>query len=306
MASLEHQLDLFLTHTRVERALSPNTVLAYGRDLTSFVARLSEAGVHEARDVTTDHLREYVGTLGQDGLKARSLARKLSSVRGFFRFLLDEGELTDDPSALLVRPKIGRRLPHTASEHDLLTLLAAPDVTTLRGLRDRAMLSLTYAAGLRASELVGLSLGDVDFERGTVTPLGKGNKRRQVPLGHLTLSHLDEYLQARRAAAAQEDSRTRESADTSACLLPGPRGKPLTRQAFWKIVRGYSRLAGLRADLHPHSLRHSFASHLLAGGADLRSVQTLLGHASIATTEIYTHVSMGHVQAAHQKAHPRG
>jgi len=296
-SSLEHDVDAFLAQARVERSLSPHTVLAYGRDLSRFCAFSAERQLSQIVQIGTDHIRDHLGALSDGGLKARSLARVLSSLRGFFRFAIEEGRRSDDPTALIVRPRIGRRLPETASEHDLLQLLEQPDVTGLRGLRDRALLSLTYAAGLRASEVLGLSIGDVDFERGTVAPLGKGNKRRLVPLGHVTLAHLRTYLDARDAEPKQA---------ASLCLIAGPRGKPLTRQAFWKLVRGYGLGAGLRGDLYPHALRHSFASHLLAGGADLRSVQTLLGHASIATTEIYTHVSRDHVSRAHKRAHPRG
>lgn len=294
--SLEHDIDAFLAYTRLERALSPHTTAAYGRDLSRFCAFASERGAHEARAVDVELLRAHLSELSRADLKARSLARALSSLRSFFRYLNEEGQLDENPTELLVRPKIGRKLPHTASEQDLLRLLAEPDVSTLRGLRDRALLSLTYAAGLRASELLQLSVGDVDFERGTVTPQGKGNKRRVVPIGHLTLGHLREYLDARGLADGAH----------SVTLLAGPSGRPLTRQAFWKLVRGYSRRVGLRMDLHPHALRHSFASHLLAGGADLRSVQTLLGHASIATTEIYTHVSGAQIKREHARSHPRG
>lgn len=294
---LEHQVDAFLIHLRAERALSENTVLAYGRDLSQLLQFLHERECVQAEQVTSELLRAFFAELHHTGNSARSSARKLSSVRGFFKFLVEENELQEDPSALLVRPKLGRKLPQAAPEQDLLRLLSIPDTSTLRGLRDRALLSLTYAAGLRASEVILLEKQDVDFERGTVMPLGKGSKRRLVPLGHWTLTHLKEYLEAR--ASEQPES-------NSPLLLPGPRGRALTRQAFWKLVRKYSRLAGLPEDLHPHSLRHSFASHLLAGGADLRSVQVLLGHASIATTEIYTHVALGHVQRTHKKTHPRG
>jgi integrase/recombinase XerD len=179
----------------------------------------------------------------------------------------------------------------------MLQLLEAPDTSTVRGLRDRAMLSLTYAAGLRVSELIHLQIADVDTRRGTVSTVGKGDKRRVVPIGEITLGHLEAYLEARKTMSAKKES---------SLLFLGPSGRALSRQAFWKIVRRMSLSAGLSQTLHPHSLRHSFASHLLNGGADLRSVQMLLGHVSIATTEIYTHVSIDHVRRAHGKAHPRG
>ncbi|HSC89514.1 MAG TPA: tyrosine recombinase [Polyangiaceae bacterium] len=294
---LEHDVDAYLAYCRVERALSPLTVGAYGHDLNGLTAFLGEAGVERSGQIDAEQLRAYLQHATSRGLSARSLARALSSLRGFFRFLLDEGRRTDDPSAELVRPRVGRRLPETQPAAEVLGLLALPDLTTLRGQRDRALLSLTYAAGLRASEVLGLMVGDVDFDRGLVTPLGKGNKRRTVPIGHLTMAHLREYLDARSRAPARAQSLH---------LIAGPSGRPLSRQAFWKLVRAYGRGAGLGADLYPHALRHSFATHLLDGGADLRSVQTLLGHASIATTEIYTHVSREQVRSAHRKSHPRG
>jgi integrase/recombinase XerD len=178
-----------------------------------------------------------------------------------------------------------------------MTLIDAPDTTTLRGLRDRALLSLAYSAGLRVSELLSLEFGDIDTNAGTVMPLGKGQKRRLVPLFEVTLRHLEEY-RTRRDEDARLSGKTR--------VFLGPSGRPLTRQAFWKIVRRYGLLSGQKLSLHPHALRHSFASHLLSGGADLRSVQVLLGHASIATTEVYTHVSAAHVRKAHEETHPRG
>lgn len=295
----EHAVDAYMSSLRVERALAENTTAAYGRDLLQFGTWLEE---HHRRtptlaDATTDDLREFLRLQTRNGASARTVARKLSSLRGFFRFLLDEDLLRDDPTENVCPPKIGRRLPAAAAEHELLRLLNQPDTTTLRGLRDRAMLSLTYAAGLRVSELTGLSVGEIDRRSGTVSTIGKGGKRRVVPVGHLTLEHIEEYLKARESHDQQSRSLT---------LFCGPRGRPLTRQAFWKIVRRYGRAAGVRADLHPHSLRHSFASHLLSGGADLRSVQMLLGHVSIVTTEIYTHVSASHVRDAHRAAHPRG
>jgi integrase/recombinase XerD len=188
----------------------------------------------------------------------------------------------------------------------MVTLIEAPPPDTLRGLRDRAMLSLMYAAGLRVSELVSLTIGDVDRARGVVSALGKGKKRRLVPLGEVALDHLAAYLEARELESVERAQRLGASAaKRSHILFPSPRGGKLTRQAFWKIVGRTARGAGIRGHVHPHQLRHSFATHLLSGGADLRSVQTLLGHASVATTEIYTHVSQDRVRQAYRKAHPR-
>lgn len=286
-----------MAHLRIERALAANTLVAYGSDLSRFVDFTRDRGVTSCRAVQPADLREFLAQLGQSGASARSMARHLSSLRGYFRFLVEEGDISESPAELVTAPKLGRPLPSSAATHEMLRLLETPDISTLRGLRDRAMLSLTYAAGLRVSELVGLCVGDLNFESGTVTTEGKGGKRRMVPVGHLSLGHVEAYL-ARRSEHPKQAHST--------ALFCGPNGKALTRQAFWKIVRRHCLAAGIRTDLHPHSLRHSFASHLLAGGADLRSVQMLLGHSSIATTEIYTHLSAVHVQNAHQQSHPRG
>lgn len=293
----EHAVDAFLSHLRIERALAENTLSAYGRDLTKLLSFLQERQLSTFQQVDADTLREFLRGLANSKISARTMARCLSTLRTFYRFALDEQLVDRDPTEAIRSPKIGRSLPKTASEHELTRLLDAPDTSTLRGLRDRAMLSLTYAAGLRASELVHLQVGDVDRRRGAVTTVGKGGKRRVVPIGQVTLVHLEEYLDARKTPRSEENSPV---------LFCGHGGRAMTRQAFWKLVRKYSLGAGLSHVLHPHSLRHSFASHLLSGGADLRSVQMLLGHVSIATTEIYTHVSVDHVRRAHQTAHPRG
>lgn len=295
--ALDSVVDSYLMHLRVERGLSPHTLAAYGRDLAKFVAFAEQRGVVQPRRIDLGLVTDWLGSLARAGLGPRSTARHLSAARGLLKFLVREGALADDPARLAPRPRIGRKLPQTLTEKDLLKLIETPDVTTLRGLRDRAMLSVAYAAGLRVSELIRLERGDVDLRRGIVSAHGKGNKRRLVPLGEVALAHLEAYL------ARRDEEAPRRPRDTT--LFRSPRGGPLTRQGFWKIVARYARIAGIPGNVHPHRLRHSFASHLLAGGADLRSVQTLLGHAHIVTTEIYTHVSRDHVRAAHRRAHPR-
>jgi integrase/recombinase XerD len=301
---LDALVDLYLDHLRVERALSPYTVAAYARDLGKLSAFAEERGVTEARRLDLGVVSAWQSSLARSGLGPRSAARHLSSLRGLMRFLLREGEITQDPTALAARPRFGRKLPHALGEHEMLRLIETPDPTTGRGLRDRAMLSVAYAAGLRVSELVRLSLGDVDFERGVVAAFGKGGKRRLVPLGEVALEHLGAYLRARADALRDDPGESLKKRHTR-LLFPSPRGGALTRQGFWKIVRRYARAAGIRGNVHPHQLRHSFATHLLSGGADLRSVQTLLGHADVATTEIYTHVTRDHVRNAHKRSHPR-
>jgi integrase/recombinase XerD len=303
---LDAALDFYLQHLRVERALSQNTVMAYGRDLGKLLAFAEAADVTEIESVDLGIVSGWIREMSRAGLGPRSTARHLSSARGLCKFLMREGVLRADPTELAARPRFGRKLPRALGESEMVTLIEAPPPDTLRGLRDRAMLSLMYAAGLRVSELVSLTLGDVDRARGVVSALGKGKKRRLVPLGEVALDHLAAYLTAREADAALKAARLgTKTAKVSQLLFPSPRGGKLTRQAFWKIVGRTARGAGIRGHVHPHQLRHSFATHLLSGGADLRSVQTLLGHANVATTEIYTHVSQDRVRQAYRKAHPR-
>jgi integrase/recombinase XerD len=298
--TLEGWLDVYLNHLRVERALSAHTVENYGRDLNKLCAFCDARGTLTPAQLDWGGVSGWLQSLTSHGLSARSAARHLSAARGFMRFLANEGAIDVDPTALAARPRFGRRLPRTVSAQEMLRLIAAPNPTTLRGLRDRAMLSLAYAAGLRVSELVQLKLADIDRARGVVMAFGKGNKRRLVPIGEVALEHLSAYL-----SALESSPRPAARAGRASVVFRSPRGGPLTRQGFWKIVRRYARVAGIRGGVHPHQLRHSFASHLLAGGADLRSVQTMLGHSDIATTEIYTHISRDHVRAAHRRSHPR-
>ncbi len=302
--TLDGLVEAYLNHLRVERALSPRTLEAYGRDLGKLSGFAEAAGIDRAEAIDLGTVSGWLGKLAQEGLSARSAARHLSAVRGLMKFLLREGVLSADPTELSARPRFGRRLPRTLSEADVQRLLEAPDTTTLRGLRDRAMLSVAYAAGLRVSELVGLTPGDVDLKRGIVSAFGKGGKRRLVPIGQLTLDHLQAYLRARDDAGPEKNA-ARAGKPSPPVLFPSPRGGALTRQGFWKIVGAYARGIGLRGRAYPHQLRHSFATHLLTGGADLRSVQTMLGHSSITTTEIYTHISGDHVRNAHRRSHPR-
>ncbi|RYZ08990.1 MAG: site-specific tyrosine recombinase XerD [Myxococcales bacterium] len=303
---MDAALDFYLQHLRVERALSNNTVMAYGRDLGKLLAFADSQGVAEIEQVDLGVVSGWIREMSKSGLGPRSSARHLSSARGLCKFLMREGILRADPTELAARPRFGRKLPRALGEQEMLTLIEAPSPDTLRGLRDRAMLSMMYAAGLRVSELVQLTIGDVDRARGVVSALGKGKKRRLVPLGEVALDHLTAYLTAREADfAARAAARGASAAAVTQLLFPSPRGGKLTRQAFWKIVGRTARGAGIRGHVHPHQLRHSFATHLLSGGADLRSVQTLLGHANVATTEIYTHVSQDRVRDAYRKAHPR-
>jgi len=293
-------VDLYLDYLRAERALSANTIVAYGRDLSKFASYL-EGSCTSISAIDRGVFGNWLAALSRGGLGPRSLSRHLSAARGFLQFLVREGLLSEDPSHHAARPRIGRRLPKSLTESEILCLIDTPPADNARGIRDRAMLSLMYACGLRVSEIVGLELGDIDAQRGVLAVLGKGQKRRIVPIAETALQRLLAYLSIRRVPCDTGQSRKR----SRAWLFPSPRGGQLTRQAFWKIVRTYARGAGIRSSVYPHRLRHSFATHLLVGGADLRSVQMLLGHADISTTEIYTHVTREHVRLAHKRSHPR-
>jgi integrase/recombinase XerD len=289
-------VDAYLDHLRVERALAPKTLEAYARDLGKLCAHAEREGVSGPEGIDGTFVSTYLVALGRLGLGARSAARGLSAVHGFGRFLVRERVIPSDPCELVERPRVVRKLPKVLVIDEIRRILDAPDATTPRGIRDRAMLQVMYGAGLRVSEIVGLKVGDVDRARGLVSAFGKGQKRRLVPLGEHALDALDAYLAARAA-----DRR----AKSSTVLFLSPRGGPLTRQGVWKMLVGYARGVGVTKPSSPHKLRHSFATHLLEGGADLRSVQALLGHADISTTEIYTHLGDDHVREAYAKAHPR-
>jgi integrase/recombinase XerD len=289
-------VDAYLDHLRVERALSPRSVEAYARDLAKLCAHAEEHGIVGPDGVDGTLVDTYLVSLGRAGLGARSAVRHLSAVRGFGRFLVRERALPSDPCVLVERPRIGRRLPKVLSFEEIERILDAPEREGFRGLRDRAMIQIMYAAGLRVSEVVGLRIADVDRKKGVVFAHGKGDKRRLVPLGEPALEALDDYL-------AQRAEHPRAAG--SNVLFLSPRGGPLTRQGVWKLLTAYARGVGVSKPSSPHKLRHSFATHLLEGGADLRSVQALLGHADISTTEIYTHLADDHVRAAYKRAHPR-
>jgi integrase/recombinase XerD len=289
-------IDAYLDHLRVERALGRNTLEAYASDLARFARVLENVGSSiEQADLRA--VSAVLVELGASGLSARSQARFLSSLRGFYKYLVHERILAKNPLDLVEAPRLSRKLPNLLSESDVRGLLDAPDRTQPRGLRDAAMVQIMYAAGLRVSEVVGLGLGDVDLRAGVVTAFGKGRKRRLVPLAAPARQAVQAYLSEVRGRWASAGERH---------LFVTQRGGPMTRQGFWKALKSHGRAAGISKNLTPHMLRHSFATHLLAGGADLRVVQTLLGHADIGTTQIYTHVSADHLREMHRRFHPRG
>ncbi len=303
---LAETVERFLRHLRLERNLSQNTCTAYGRDLRRF-----ERFAHTTLRVSTpdrvdrDTLTAYLVDLRDAGLHDRSVARHMSTLRTFSRYLVEEGLLDESPAALLDMPRNPRSLPEVLSPDEVASLLAAPDVSTARGLRDAAMLETLYATGLRVSELVSLRIGDVDFDRGLVTCMGKGRKERLVPIGEQARASLLVYLADGRPFIARSAvARGRRGGHAAPLFITG-QGRPMTRQGFWKLIKRYAELAGIDKPISPHRLRHSFATHLLAGGADLRAVQAMLGHADIGTTQIYTHVHRERLRAIYDDAHPR-
>ena len=293
---IPHHLQSFLDALWLESGLSNNTIDAYRRDLLAFASWLKEDSVDLTGASREDILR-YQGIRLREGRKARSEARLLSSLRRFYRYLCREEIRESDPTAKIVTPRIGRTLPSSLTEQEVEALLAEPDCGVPLGLRDRAMLEVLYASGLRVSELVNLKVEQVNMRQGLVRCVGKGNKERLVPLGEIALDWLQRYLLEARAelllGSATDD------------LFPTRRGKAMTRQAFWYLIKRYAMQASIVKPLSPHTLRHAFATHLLNHGADLRVVQLLLGHADLSTTQIYTHVARERLKSLHATHHPR-
>jgi len=288
---LEPYLDAFIAYLRSERGLSARTVEAYARDLVEYLEALARAKVRAPRAVWQEHVRGHLATLGRR-LSARSQARHLAAIRMFHRFLVAERHADSDPTEL-----VARRLPIFLTLEEVEALLEAPRDTTAAGLRDRAMLHVLYATGLRVSELIGLSINSIQLDAGYLVARGKGDKERLVPLGRRAVAEVRAWLGRGRPALLRGRA--------SRALFVGPRGTALTRQGVWKLLRRHALAAGIKKQLSPHKLRHSFATHLVERGADLRVVQAMLGHADLATTQIYTHVDGRRLRAVYDAAHPR-
>ena len=294
-------VDAFLRYAALERGLAPRTVEAYARDLARFVEFLERAGVRTVRDVRREHVVGFIERLASGGLAPRSRARVLSATRRLFRFLIERRSIRDDPVAEIHAPRFEQPLPRVLRSDETAALIGAIDPTTRLGLRDRAMLEVLYGAGLRVSELVGLPLSGVDRRRGLVRVVGKGGHERLVPLGEPALHALSAYLERTRPQLLRRARRAPE-----ACFL-SQRGAAMTRQNFFERLRRIALAAGMpRERVSPHVLRHAFATDLLEGGADLRAVQAMLGHADLSTTQIYTHVSQKRLRETVERHHPRG
>lgn len=292
-----HQIDAFLDAAWAERGLSENTLKAYRRDLGKLSQFLNADGI-SIQDARREDLLSFLAREVQAGRSPRSLSRYLSGFRQFYRWLIRERMLEEDPTALIDSPKLGRSLPKALSEEEVERLMAAPDKDDPLGLRDRAMLELMYATGLRVSELTGLELANVSLNQGVVRVLGKGGKERLVPLGEEAQTWLERYLQDARPLLMKDG--------ITAQVFVTARRAGMTRQSFWYRVKRHSLTAGIDKPLSPHGLRHSFATHLLNNGADLRVVQLLLGHSDLSTTQIYTHVAREGLKRLHAQHHPRG
>ncbi|HCL3902113.1 site-specific tyrosine recombinase XerD [Pseudomonas aeruginosa] len=298
MSTLEHPLiDRFLDALWLEKGLADNTREAYRNDLQQFNAWLDGRGLRLegiGRDAILDHLAWRL----EQGYKARSTARFLSGLRGFYRYCLRDGLIAEDPTLQVDLPQLGKPLPKSLSEADVEALLAAPEVDDPLGLRDRTMLEVLYACGLRVSELVGLTLEQVNLRQGVVKVFGKGSKERLVPLGEEAIGWLERYLREARGDLL--------GGRPSDVLFPSLRGEQMTRQTFWHRIKHHAQVAAISTSISPHTLRHAFATHLLNHGADLRVVQMLLGHSDLSTTQIYTHIARARLQDLHARHHPRG
>lgn len=289
----------YLHFLRVERQLANNTLTSYERDLQSYIHTLSNrqqlTSLHEVERI---HILAHLQILKTSGKSSRTMARHISSIRSFHQFLLREKISSTDPSVHLEMPQLERKLPKILSLEEVEELLAIPNTTKPQGLRDRAMLEVLYASGMRISECINLSLQDIHITMGFVRCFGKGGKERIIPLGRTAISACDEYLREGRPKLTKVDHRTD-------VIFINQRGKPLTRQGVWKLMKEHAVKAGIKNEITPHTLRHSFATHLIENGADLRAVQEMLGHADISTTQIYTHVSKTRLKEVYKQFHPR-
>lgn len=291
-------LEKYLNYLLIERGVAENTLEAYGRDLRRFLLIVQEKGFTDLRQVLPETVVEYLVRIKEEGLSANSMNRSLAALRGFYKYLLAEKMIEQSPLANIELAKVWMRLPDTISKEEMSLILAQPGMETAQGVRNSAMLELLYATGIRVSELIGLTMNSINWQVGFLVVMGKGSKERVVPIGKTAYDCTKLYVEQVRQQLMQ-------SKNTDVLFL-NRFGKKFTRQGFWKMVVRYAEKSGLQKKVHPHTFRHSFASHLLEGGADLRTVQVMLGHADISTTQIYTHITRERLKEIHQKYHPRG
>ena len=294
---MDQLLDSFLSYLAVEKGLSKNTLESYGRDVRKFVLYLDKNKIKTVQDITYGTILDFLSDFKKQGFSDTTTVRNIVSIKQFFKYLLVEKIIKENPTSQIRTPRMKKSIPGVITLQEVERVLASPDESTPEGIRDTAMLEVLYATGIRASELIGLKLNDVNFEMGFVIVYGKGSKERIVPMGEKALEKLKPYMESSRPALLK----TKESK----ALFVTRRGKGMTRQGFWKLIKTHAINSGIAKNISPHTLRHSFATHLLERGADLRSIQIMLGHSDISTTQIYTHVESERLKEIHKKYHPR-
>jgi integrase/recombinase XerD len=289
----------YLATLKLERNLAENTVGSYKNDLSTFHNFMNESGISDPSYITSKLLNDFFVLLNKLGLSSRSAARYYSSVKGFFGYLLSSGYIEINPMEKISAPKVSKGLPNVLNINEIEAILSQPDASKKLGLRDKALLETFYACGLRVSELINLKISDLFLSEEMIRVFGKGSKERFVPIGSSAINWIEEYLKNSRPFLEKK-------AKSQHVLFLNNRGTKLSRMGIWKIVDNYSKLAGIKKEVHPHTFRHSFATHLLEGGADLRAVQEMLGHVDISTTQIYTHIDRDYIKQVHRDYHPRG
>lgn len=294
---MEGYVDQFIHYLAVERGLAKNTLESYGRDLKQFQGYIKENSDRKIEDLTNPVIVEYLGVLKEQGKAVSTISRNIAAIKSFYQYLVRKDYLKQDPSETLATPKVAKKLPKILSIAEVESLLKLPNAKTAGGTRDKAMLELLYATGMRVSEIIGLNIPDINLDMGYIRCYGKGTKERIIPLGSIAVKSVREYIKKGRLHVV----RTHEEA----ALFINHHGNRLTRQGFWKIIKKYAAQAKINQEITPHTLRHSFATHLLENGADLRSVQEMLGHADISTTQIYRHLNKNPLKEVYDRSHPR-
>lgn len=296
---MESFLKEYLATLKIEKNLSDNTINSYRNDLTSFINFISQSGIDDFSDIRTNHITAFFKLLKDSGLNETSAARYFSSLKGFFKYLFKNDYIKSNPIERISPPKISRKLPEVLNVREINAILEQPDVKDTIGLRDKAILELFYACGTRISELINIKLNDLFLREEVIRVFGKGSKERLIPIGSSAIKWIEEYLQKSRPLLAKNYK-------SENYLFLNQRGTKFSRMGIWKIVNHYAKQAGIEKNVHPHTFRHSFATHLIEGGADLRAVQEMLGHSDISTTQIYTHIDRDYIKLVHKKYHPRG
>ncbi len=294
---MKELIDTFLNYLSVERGLARNTIIAYREDLNTYLDFIDKSDIEVLSKISKNNITNFMFAQKERGIAVNSIARRLAAIRMFHRFLTRERIVKDDPSTLIDSPKLWKRIPETLTLNEVEALIAQPDVRCAQGIRDRAILETLYATGMRVSEAVNLKKDNVNLDIGFLRCVGKGDKERVIPLGKKAIASINKYLEAARTKFLKDKE--------SEFLFVSRFGKKISRQSFWKILKKYAKLARIKKPIKPHILRHSFATHLLEHGADLRSVQEMLGHSNISTTQIYTHINKDRLKNIHRQFHPR-